>query len=85
MDVEMKGEKPMNLYLIRQEINNGYETYDSAVVVAESTEDAAQIDPSGNEAGGSWVRADAVIVEKIGVAIEGLEAGRIIFASFRAG
>lgn len=33
----------MNLYLLKQEINTGYDTYDSCVVAAESEEDARVI------------------------------------------
>lgn len=36
----------MNLYLISQDINSGYDTYDSAVVAAESEKDAREIHPS---------------------------------------
>jgi hypothetical protein len=36
----------MNLYLISQSINTGYDTYDSAVVAAESEHDAIRIHPS---------------------------------------
>ena len=35
----------MNLYLISQSVNNEYDTYDSAVVAAESEEDATKIHP----------------------------------------
>lgn len=36
----------MNLYLISQTINEGYDTYDSAVVAAESEDEARKIHPS---------------------------------------
>ena len=36
----------MNIYLISQETNKGYDTYDSAVVFAESEEEAMQISTS---------------------------------------
>ena len=36
----------MNLYLISQNIVNGYDTYDSAVVSAETSEEARTIHPS---------------------------------------
>lgn len=36
----------MNLYLISQTENNGYDSYDSAVVVAESEEAARKIHPA---------------------------------------
>lgn len=36
----------MKLYLISQSVNNGYNTYDSAVVAAESEDEAKEIHPS---------------------------------------
>lgn len=51
----------MNLYLLSQNINKGYDTFSSCVVVAESEEDAKTIHPYGincDEGGfyyeGSW-------------------------------
>lgn len=41
----------MNLYKISQDINNGYDTFDSAVVVAESALSASRIHPQYY---GSW-------------------------------
>ena len=38
----------MNIYKISQSKNNGYDTYDSAVVVAKSTTAARKIYPSGS-------------------------------------
>lgn len=38
----------MNLYLISQESNTGYDTYDSAVVAAELEEEARLIHPDGH-------------------------------------
>lgn len=38
----------MNIYLISQTENKGYDTYDSAVVVAENEDKARCIDPSGH-------------------------------------
>ena len=37
----------MNIYLVEQDVNNGYDTYDSFVVVAESEEIAKHTSPSG--------------------------------------
>jgi len=48
----------MNLYLITQSQNEGYDTYDSAVVAAKSPEDAKNIHPSfyvTHIAGGKWM------------------------------
>lgn len=42
----------MNIYKISQSVNNGYDTYGSAVVVAESELEAAKIHPSGLDAKG---------------------------------
>jgi hypothetical protein len=35
----------MNIYKVTQNINNGYDTYDSMVVVAETEQDAREICP----------------------------------------
>lgn len=37
----------MKIWVISQSANNNYDTYDSAVVAAETAEDAKRIDPSG--------------------------------------
>lgn len=37
----------MNIYLIEQSVNNGYDTYDSAVVTAVDEEAARIMNPSG--------------------------------------
>lgn len=42
----------MNIYKISQSVNNKYNTYDSAVVVAESETEAAKIHPGGLDAKG---------------------------------
>ena len=39
----------MNTYLISQNVNNGYDTYDSAVVMAESVEEARAMYPGAND------------------------------------
>ena len=83
----------MNLYLLLQNDNRGYDTYDSLVVAAISSEDASQIGPSEDyfrEQGSyhydrTWARSpESVKVTLIGVAIEGTERG-IILTSFNAG
>ena len=38
----------MNLYLLWQEVNNSYETYDSCVVCAENMDEAIRIHPANN-------------------------------------
>jgi hypothetical protein len=82
----------MNLYKISQSVNNGYDTYDSAVVCAESEEIARQICPSNPDCSKlaywdkySWAYdPDDVEVEYIGMAKDGLER-QIIVSSFNAG
>lgn len=79
----------MNLYRIEQDTNHDYDTYDSAVVAAESEEAARNIHPGGRwpEAGYSnldWTDPVNVRVTFIGTAKEGTEAG-VICASFNAG
>lgn len=44
----------MNLYLIQQSENGGYDTYDSAVVAAPDEETARNIDPSGDGEPMKW-------------------------------
>ena len=78
----------MKLWLISQDENRGYDTYDSAVVAA-GTEDAARkVHPGGNEwgkDGGEWASApEKVSVRCIGTAI-GCVAGEVLCASFNAG
>lgn len=87
----------MNLYKISQDVNNDYDTYDSAVVVAATEDDARQTHPG--QVSGLWSKTEAwedrsgvwcktpeqVKVELIGTALDTLEAGTIIVASFNAG
>ena len=83
----------MNIYLITQEINDGWDTYDSAVVVAESVDDARSIHPNGvddtvmltpENTWYSWPGQEDVQVKEIGVIFEGMERG-VVCASFNAG
>lgn len=79
----------MKLWLISQDENSGYDTFDSAVVAAE-TEDAARVTmPSECEEFGkaysAWCSAaDKVKVELIGEATPETKPG-VIVASFNAG
>lgn len=90
----------LKIYRISQEENNTWDTYDSAIVIAESEEQAAQIDPSYNPEY-SWSvlwmvwptdhhlrgwcsSTDKVKVEYIGEPKEGSVIG-IICASYNAG
>lgn len=78
----------MKLYLLSQDANNDYDTYDSCVVAAESEEDARLITPNYDgfkDGWSSWVRSpDQVEVQYIGEAAEGAKAG-VVCASFNAG
>ena len=75
----------------------GYDTYDSAVVVAESLEEAVLVHPHGDLKWnvddktwvpldyGSWVDPVKVTAVEIGVAADGMKPGTVICASFNAG
>ena len=86
----------MYLYLIKQRVNNNYDTYDSAVVIASSEEEAKTIHPSGyrweKEEWGTdcwgaiaeWTTPENVAVVLIGTATSG-KIGDVVVASFNAG
>ena len=80
----------MKLWIISQHQNNGYDTYDSAVVAAETESDAKMINPSdGNDIKpdpySDWVgEPNAVQCEYIGEAKDGTQKS-VICASFNAG
>lgn len=79
----------MKLWVISQGVNNGYDTYDSAVVAAESEEEARNTLPSG----GTWQEAvrygewaskpSEVNVEYLGETDR--EIRGIVISSFNAG
>lgn len=80
----------MKLYLISQSENTDYDTYDSAVVCAPDEETARGMHPSNGHKimwGGEWSEwcknREAVNVEYLGDAMEGIEQG-VICASFNA-
>jgi hypothetical protein len=83
----------MNLYRISQPKENvSYDTYDSAIVAAESEVEAATMHPNGYESvpykreyvSMEWVNdPNQVSVEFIGVAKEGTVAG-VILSSYNA-
>ncbi len=88
----------MKLFKIYQIINNGYDTFDSAVVVANSAEEAQKIHPSHPFCDGSinfkmydnWVsRPDLVSVIYLGDVVgepdDDIFPGAIICASYNAG
>jgi len=79
----------MNLYLLTQDVELGYDTYDSVVVAALTEEQAKKIHPSGYDAwstgGGSWPKSpESINAELIGKAVEGTPSG-VILSSFNAG
>jgi hypothetical protein len=76
----------MKLWLLTQNTNNSYDTYDS-VVVAAKTEELARLEtPRGPEYPEdlAWVAPEFVTVECIGTAKPGTKAGAVL-ASFNAG
>jgi len=81
----------MKLWRISQTENDYYDFYDSAIVAAESEEEAKMINPEGGRIDSaktsySWVNSpDEVTAEYIGEAAEGITAGDVICASFNAG
>ena len=79
----------MKLWLISQTKNDNYDTYDSAVVAAETEEAARNIHPSGDQrswgkSNYDWCDLEYVQVKYLGVAKEGQESG-VICDSFNAG
>lgn len=86
----------MKLWLIKQDVNSDYDTYDSAVVAAETGDEARNTHPDGTldymslgrDGRKSALRAcaepDVVMVAQIGDAVPGTMRGSIC-ASFNAG
>ncbi len=81
----------MKLYLLAQDDNNDYDTYDSCIVCAENEEDAKTITPNGGvytEPVGQytdWAKSkDNIFCEEIGEANDKQVRG-VILASFNAG
>jgi hypothetical protein len=85
---------PLGLYLIYQNENNGYDSYDSAVVIAESEKEAQSLDPfdgkemaedKWNNTWSSWCSSpEKVKVEYLGKAKKGSQKG-LVCSSFNAG
>jgi hypothetical protein len=79
----------MKLWIISQSVNRGYDTYDSAVVAAETEEEARNILPCGdnwNEARrfGGWAsNPSEVTVEYLGVTDQDISG--VVLSSFNAG
>ena len=75
----------MKLWLLTQKVNLGYDTYDSAVVAAETQKEAREME-IGSAGGyyGTWALPKDVSAEYLGEARDG-HPGGIICASFNAG
>lgn len=80
----------MKLYLLKQNVLNHYDTYDSCIVCANSEEDAINIRPDGEDWNkkiyfNEWPhnKSDIVCIE-IGIANPNLERG-VVLSSFNAG
>lgn len=81
----------MNIYKIEQSVNNGYDTYDSAVVAAPDEETARNIHPGGPAHSQDaewgldlWAPSEHVKVTFLGIAAGFIEPG-VIVSSFNAG
>lgn len=77
-----------NLYLLTQNTNTGYDTYDSCVVCAPDAETARGISPDGGAQDWpwrwSWAEPEDVRVTLIGVADPSAPQG-VVIASYNAG
>lgn len=82
----------MKLWKLSQDVNEDYDTYDSAIVAAETEAEARMIHPSSwiedwdgtASEYGVWSAASDVKVELIGEAVDDIEKG-VILASYNAG
>lgn len=84
----------MKLFTIYQKSNTGYDTFDSAVVVANSAEEAQKIHPCGGSSDFSmydtWVARPSLVKvmylgEVVGEPDSDIYPGAIICASYNAG
>lgn len=81
----------MNIYKLTQSVNTDYDTYNGAIVVAATEDDARLIRPDGaawpekSPFYDTWVRyeqIDCIQVVLIGRATAGWKAGSVVLASF---
>ena len=72
----------MKLYKLTQDKNDGWDTYDAAIVAAESEEIARTIEIGDPDY--SWAKPEHIVVEYLGEAKEGTVRGEIL-SSFNAG
>lgn len=82
----------MNLYILTQEENNDYDTYDSCIVCANTLEEAVLIRPSGKwgeetySCGDVWAtKPENVMAVLIGIADKRFITPEVILSSFNAG
>ncbi len=82
----------LKLYLISQDTNNGYDTFDSAVVCAKNEKIAQTIHPfkglnwdGVKEDYDTWCDAKDVEVVELGKANKNQKEGDVICSSFNAG
>ncbi len=72
----------MKLWKVWRSDDVDYDEYDSAIIAAETAEQARMTDPSKNL---TWCTSnESLYVEEVGEAKPGISAG-VILASFRAG
>lgn len=82
----------MKLWLLEQNVNNGYDTFDSCVVSAPTYDEAVAMMPIANNSGWPdesgredyWATADKVVCTQIGDALPDA-VKRVWCASFNAG
>lgn len=91
LDIQKK-ETAMNLYRVWQDVNIGYDTFDSMVVIAESEDIAKSVHPllrldwdGKSDKVSAWCDKEYVKVELVGRALDGAKSGAIICSSFNAG
>jgi hypothetical protein len=73
----------MDLWYISQHSNTNYDTYDAAIVAAETEREARETHPGGEKGGrDTWVVPNLVSVELIGTAKPFTKPG-VILASYR--
>ena len=82
----------MKLWKIWQDVHSDWDTYDSAVVVAETEEQAKLVHPGNyevwdgtDETYSSWCASKDVHAEYIGEAKEGMKDRSVVCVSFNAG
>jgi len=74
----------MNLYLLTQTVNNDYDTYDSAVVVAKDAKSARHIKVGGGfSSHNDWANPSDVKAKLIGTTTR--KRPGVILASYNAG